>query len=268
MKLNDYSKEDIDKKTFLEWCDRCMALGLTICEDARFSIEKSNYIRLDISEVTDSYVKIPSFVNEIYSLEYKRNGWVRSVINSNVKTLDLNKVRTISTFGLSGFNFLQTLKGHYLYNIGLEGLRGCGCLTEVDFPYLKYLGEKSLMFTSLKSLRLPRLQIMGDLALQYTRLEELYAPQLTKVPILKNGYSPTHVLKLCVAEDCKIYENQILFKNFYDDTIYAWNGKNMISQRYGNSYRYHVDTESVGLETFLDNKTGEFYVKTSIYSEK
>lgn len=224
--LKDIYEAHMSKNMFLDYMARCSLMGMEPCSDAKFKVGRCNDIGLDIRDVAEERVDIPGFVNYLYR---ETKNWMG---NDKVKHLNLNRVTTISTSGLSGFHALETLEAKHLTGIGFQGMTSCENLTELNLPKLEIVGQSGLAYCmGLKSLYAPRLTDTNqDWMLRCRSMKYIYAPELKILfPIyISNLCSEILVLKLVCNESTRILEQTwVGFIMEDDETVINWCGKVM-----------------------------------------
>lgn len=221
MRLNEFNDYIISKDEFIDYYNRSICLGLTICEDAVFKIYPYKYIVVDISNVKDKYVTIPSFVDSVVSFSI----YTCYSVNRDIEVLDLNCTKVLGKFSLSNFKNLSLVKGKELIAIGTEAFRECGNLSYVDLPKVRQIGEKAFFYCKrLSSLKFPNLLYAGRFWLSdCSSLTYLSVPLLKKMKYL--GYNLNRsVLKLDYTSPMLMEEQDTLFKNSLTGDVFNWRG--------------------------------------------
>lgn len=215
-KLKDFV--NVSRKWFIDYYDRCITLGIKVCDDAIFHIGNYDNIGVDLVGVNEECTVVPPFVNYIYKSDLKHPR-----VNDNIKSLDLNNVNSISEDGLSEFVELVDVKGEKLEGIGARAFYGCTKLTEVDFPHVKSIADHAfLCCIHLSAIDLPELQYTRSAWCNYSYLHKIHAPKLIRLSSME-FYS--HMIVEVVCGKNTIIERQPEYLKFkVGDNIYTWFG--------------------------------------------
>lgn len=173
--LRDLNNFIFTKDEFIDYYNRCMLFGLTVCVDAEFKIGKFKNISCGLFRVEDEEVRIPDFVSEIYCNNQYRG-------NLCIKRLDLNKVTTICSNGLQNCYKLESVLAPNVKTIGSYAFYYCSSLKGLDAPKLKYLGECAFSSCSKFSFfSSERLEKINEYTFNGTSLKELNTPNLREI---------------------------------------------------------------------------------------
>lgn len=250
MYLREFNDYKISKDEFIDYYYRSVAMGLTVCEDAVFKINKYKYIMVDLNNVKDSYVKVPSFVDAVVSLPSNTNTW--KTHNKYIKDLDLNNVKTIGKFGLESYS-IHTISGPNLVAIGTEGFRDCSRLKDIYFPKVTQVAEKAFYYCSnIRAIHLPSLEVTGRewLSNCYS-LEYLSVPKLKYLKYLGDNLN-RHIINLDFNTPIKISMQDCVFRNIKEDKLFNWTGE-VLEDFTENSYKVLIPPKYTGsLYRFYD----------------
>lgn len=195
--LRDLAESGFTKDEFIDYYNRCLLFGISVCEDAKFKIGRYKNISCCIRRVQDSSVRIPDFVTEIYN-EY-------SYSNMKIKELDLNKVTTICRDGLCYFDGLRSLNAPNVKTIGSYGLYSCRTLDNVNFSKLKYLGSRAFCSCiNLKYFSSEKLETLSMSSFVATSLNELNVPNVKEIQNNSERRYNTPIL-LNASDKIKVY---------------------------------------------------------------
>lgn len=240
MYLREFNDINFTKDEFIDYYNRCICFGLTVCEDAVFKICESKYIMLDLKKVKDSYVKVPSFVDSLAYLPPNPYTWTHS--NKYIKELDLNKVKTIGGFALEGYD-IEVLHGPNLLAIGSEAFRSCNKLKSLDLPKLRQVGDKAFYFcTHLESFNAPSLvTISKEVFRNCYSLTSINVPNLRELKFL--GYGANHnIINLNYTRPLKMSMQDCVFRDVNTKEVFNWTGE-VLEGFNRESYRMFISSE-------------------------
>lgn len=213
----------ISKEYFLDYYTRCIFFNIQPCLDAVFKVGNYNDISVDIRGVKEERVDIPGFVNSICCATDDKK------IVNDIKYINLNRVSTISSYGLESFYNLEEIKGDYLTGIGSGGMKYCTNLREVNLPKLRSIGECGLFGCErLERIIAPDLLYTKDAWLSYRpNLKYIYAPKLQVFNTVVFTYFFTNfaAIKLVCNDNTKIMEQECLGFELEDSSVISWSGE-------------------------------------------
>jgi hypothetical protein len=235
---------NVDKATFIDYHSRCLLFGVTPCVDATFNIAaRNNYVTVCLSQVRDSSVKIPDFVDGISS----SGGWM----NIHIRELDLNNVQTLERYSLFNY-YVKHISSKNLRVISDSALKGASSLETLDAPRLRFLGYKGLSgCCNLTSLNCPDLRVMKDGCLTGCyMLESLDVPHIELIESLGLSY-----LKIQASNNFKIYRQRCVFRDMNTGNYYIWDGHQCEHRNFNFAWYEDVNDKSLsdprGYYTYL-----------------
>ena len=217
-KLKGFADTEITKEEFIDYASRCLMMGIEVCEDATFKIERG-FIRLDMFYVNDSKVKIPSFVDSLIGLEHS----ARVRRNLSITSLDLNKVNTLERDCLRHYPYIREIYAPNVVTVGAEAFRSKQ-IKKIELPKVKYIGEKAFYHCiKLEKIVAPNLLVTGKEWLrECNSINKLIIP---KIEVLNYfGYFRQPVLEVELNEHFKSYKQTVVYKDIKTNRTFYFDG--------------------------------------------
>jgi hypothetical protein len=218
--LKELASDNISKDSFIDYYERCHALGLPVCSDAVFYVNNTKHILIDFEDIKESHVKIPSFVDAVMTTDTSLH------MNRYVRELDLNNVTSLSHFALYHYDCLRSVEAPKLDSIGAEAFRG----TKVESLYLPnvtYIGEKAFYFcTRLLELNAPKVKATGTEWLRFcNNIQRVIMPNIEVLGYLGDMY--TKELSVEFNSHFKCYRQNTAFIDINTGRIFNWYGSEL-----------------------------------------